>query len=652
MGGVRWTERFKGWLAFEGATDYNDALLKTARSRSSLTMTVSFEDVDRWIQDSAHPGRVHGGTLTCTGLLGGTATIEGGEFEILVPANGELADALHLRMRYRLALRHDSSGQPLTLHGFKLVENDPGFDCWSDTTTLFTRIYRGADVPPDADDGQMLAIGVLHIDAASFARQMLGFRGTGGTRAERTSAALRYQAVFAARLARAYLGTPVALARPSFPVDRPQPDWQLPPRDLAWHPVPGNGRLERKVVPFEVEDLDFPLNVQRLRLAGAGEPDGDPVLLIPGSGVRANMFYGQPVTPSLAEFLLDRGYDVWVENWRASIDFPPNRYTLDQAARFDHPQAIDVVLRETGRPGGQLRAVVHCQGSVSFLMAYVAGYLDGKVSHVVSSAVSLFVEVRAITWLKQRLARPVVELMMPWMDAQWGLRSDTPAGSLFRAVAKPMERPCGNPACQLANFMYGSGWDTLLLHEDAEGRDQLDPAVHEWSARELGATPMSFIDQICESSRYGHIVPAQPREPSWPTNYLARPTQLPPESKRARFTFIAGDQNRMWRWQGQEKAARFMREFHGCAADFVGVPGFGHLDTIWGREAPEKVFPVIADGLQWDGKGSPPQASADARGADRTLNESWPDRRGTLTSAARATTRRLGRRPAGAGSAA
>jgi hypothetical protein len=268
-------------------------------------------------------------------------------------------------------------------------------------------------------------------------------------------------------------------------------------------------------------------------------------------------------------------------------------------------------------------------------MGYVAGFLDGKVSHVVSSAVSLFPEVRWATWLKQRTAGPLVGLAMPWMDAQWGFRSDTVVGSVFGMVAKHTERPCGNASCQLANFMYGSGWDTLLLHKGPDGRDWLDPEVHDWSARELGATPMSFIDQICESSRYGHVVPAQPRDPFTPANYLARPRRLPAPENRPRFTFIAGDQNRMWRWQGQEKAARFMREFHECASDFCGIPGFGHLDTIWGREAPEKVFPVIADGLQWDGSGTPPSGLAEQRGEDRTLNEPWPHRTGRLAQLAR-----------------
>ena len=634
MTGVRWQEHFDGWLGRGSIrdADFNEALLSDQRHPATMSIDVYYDDVDRWIRDPSYAGRVDGGRLVCDGIAVANATVESGKFRILEPAGGELSDALHLRMRYTLALRQQDTGDPLTLHGFKLIENDPGFDAWRDSTTLFTRIYAGTDVPEDADPDLIKAFGVLRISLGSFARQLLSFSGTGNGLTQRAGAVLRYQAWFGRRMARAYVGKPITQTRPSFPIDHPEPNWETPPPLREWHPVATNARLERKVVPFEVDDLDFPLNVQRLRLAGAGEPEGEPVLLIPGSGVRANMFYGQPVGVTLAEYLLKLGYDVWAENWRASIDFPPNSYTLDSAARFDHPRAVDVVLEQTGR--AQLRTVVHCQGSVGFLMAYAAGYLDGKISHCLSSAVSLFVEVKLATWLKQQVAVPVVQAAVPWMDAQWGLRSDNPAGSVFGAVARRTERPCGNPACQLANFMYGSGWDTLLLHKDPEGRDWIDPTVHEWSARELGATPMSFIDQISDASRYGHIVPAQPRDPAWPANYLARPRRLQPEAERARFTFMAGDNNRMFRWQGQKKAAKFMREMHACPSVFVGLPGFGHLDTIWGIHAPERVYPVIADGLAWSGDGDAPPELAQGRGEDRALSESWPQREGRLAAVA------------------
>lgn len=64
---------------------------------------------------------------------------------------------------------------------------------------------------------------------------------------------------------------------------------------------------------------------------------------------------------------------------------PPNKWTLDQAAVYDHPVAVRRVLEETG--ADRLKAIVHCQGSTSFMMAAVAGLLP-QVTTIVSNAVS------------------------------------------------------------------------------------------------------------------------------------------------------------------------------------------------------------------------------------------------------------------------
>ena len=85
-----------------------------------------------------------------------------------------------------------------------------------------------------------------------------------------------------------------------------------------------------------------------VRTGGAPSPTRGPVLLVHGAGVRANIFRA-PVEVTLVDALLDDGFDVWLENWRASIDFRPNQWTLDQAAVFDHPAAVRTVLDHSGR---------------------------------------------------------------------------------------------------------------------------------------------------------------------------------------------------------------------------------------------------------------------------------------------------------------
>ena len=642
MGAVTWTETFKGWLTYDH-TDFNQALLEGRRLRSRVCARLTL-----WLDDAeatAPKGRVTSGYVDWDGFEG-RMDVEDGRFELFRPVRGEW-DLLHLRMRYRVLLRTAVGHHELTLVGFKLIENDPGYDSWADTTTLFTRIYKGSklehpddqgvrgdpgpDIPNDSED--LLASGVLTVSLASFLRGLPTFRGSDGAAGFKSPNVRRYQATFLAGVARAYIGPLARDSRPSFPADRPTTPWKaLETSD--WHAVAGKPSLERRIFPYPVEDLDFPLSVQRLRRKNT-EAAGRPVLLIPGSGVRAEMLYGQPVGVSIAEYLMEHGYDVWVQSWRASIDLPDNSYTLDQAARIDHPAAVDLILRKTGVT--DLKAVVHCQGSVSFVMAAAAGFLkrDGRdqVSHVVSSAVSLFPEVTFATWAKQRVALPALGRLLPWADAQWGIRPQTPAGAAFAANARLMERRCGNAPCQLASFMYGSGWDVLLRHWDDDDEPDpkdphIEPEVHAWSARELGFTPLSLIKQVAESSRHGHIVPAEPRDFRTPPSYVAGQPQT-----RAKFTFIAGDHNRMFRWQGQKRASEFFNQFPGGPpADFVPLPGYGHLDTFWGKNAAEDVFPHILAGLRWDGSPS----TRPSNNSSHEPIENWAPRHGLLTDWVRA----------------
>ena len=53
--------------------------------------------------------------------------------------------------------------------------------------------------------------------------------------------------------------------------------------------------------------------------------------------------------------MLDAGYDVWLLNWRASIDLPPNEWTLADAAVLDHPAAVRTGLERTGATSAKFR---------------------------------------------------------------------------------------------------------------------------------------------------------------------------------------------------------------------------------------------------------------------------------------------------------
>src|SRR5258708_22339730 len=128
------------------------------------------------------------------------------------------------------------------------------------------------------------------------------------------------------------------------------------------------------VVPFTAADgrAGNLLHVVRTGTenGAAGVAAKGPVLVVHGAGVRANIFRA-PVPVTIVDALLDDGFDVWLENWRASIDLRPSQWTLDQAAVFDHPAAAPTVPEHT--PHDRLKALGHCHGSTSFIMAATSG---------------------------------------------------------------------------------------------------------------------------------------------------------------------------------------------------------------------------------------------------------------------------------------
>jgi cholesterol oxidase len=173
---VEFTEEMKGFLAL-GALDPLDAaqLGRTAGQRVAFRLTISTDDVDRFVRDPAHLGTAAG--WLDSDLLGGRLEVTQGWFNLFVrPEQPRLR-----HMLYRLHFT-DGGGNPLTLVGHKDVADDPGQDVWRDTSTLFTRILAGHVSPSDVDaDGAapVVATGVLTIHMPDFLQQLTTFRAHG-----------------------------------------------------------------------------------------------------------------------------------------------------------------------------------------------------------------------------------------------------------------------------------------------------------------------------------------------------------------------------------------------------------------------------------------------------------------------------------------
>jgi hypothetical protein len=329
-----------------------------------------------------------------------------------------------------------------------------------------------------------------------------------------------------------------------------------------------------RVVPFVAGD-GMQLNLIHVR--GQKEPSRGPVLLVHGAGVRANIFR-PPVATSLVDVLVADGYDVWLENWRASIDFPPSLWTLDQAARYDHPSAVQTVLRETG--ARTTKAIIHCQGSTSFTMSAVAGLVP-DVDVVISNAVSLHPVVPSWSKIKLGFCVPLVRLFIDHLNPHWGVRTEGLVSWLLTALTRLSHHECNNTVCKLVSFAYGAGRPALWSHKT------ISSAVHDWLKEEFGFVPLRFHAQMHQCVRHQALLGAE-ELPGLPHDFVAEPPRT-----AARFAFFAGENNLCFLAESQRRSFAYFDALESNRHSLHVIPGYGHLDIFLGEHAARDVFPQM-----------------------------------------------------------
>ena len=196
---VRFTEEMKGCVTF-GETDF-DRGDNTAREGSTplkFHLTIEAADMEAFLRDPRREAPAWG-WVECD-ALGGKLEVERGVFNLFVDDGPGTK-----RMLYRLLFR-DGVGHPLTLTGFKVVRNDPGFDVWRDTTTLYTRVLRGHVTDADGDAASdVVASGIIRITMPMFARQLTTFRAGGPTAGRKIANLVAFGRLFLGQLVEVYV---------------------------------------------------------------------------------------------------------------------------------------------------------------------------------------------------------------------------------------------------------------------------------------------------------------------------------------------------------------------------------------------------------------------------------------------------------------
>jgi len=165
MSGLTFKETMSGPVAL-GASDPEAGAADPSAAKLAVHCEIAIDDIDRFVADRDHTGSI-------TGSLeyepfGGALPVISGIFNLFSPGGPN-----ERLMQYRLAFEHH--GKPYFLDGRKHVHDDPGFDVWKDTTTLYTVLHEGSD-----DTGPVAGAGILSLGVEALARMMSTMRPTGG----------------------------------------------------------------------------------------------------------------------------------------------------------------------------------------------------------------------------------------------------------------------------------------------------------------------------------------------------------------------------------------------------------------------------------------------------------------------------------------
>jgi cholesterol oxidase len=563
------TEDMKGYVTF-GKTNYEDGYRPGGENRKFLMfhVTIRTDDVDRFVDVPGHEAEAIG-YLKCD-ELGGECAVEKGVFNLFV----DTADLNRKKMKYRLFF-HDANGQPLTLSGFKSVQNNVGPDVWKDTTTLFTNLYRGHVTAEQEAGTQILAAGILRIEMVDFLKELTTMRAHGPTFTARAAGMEKF--------GRLFLGSLWDVYGPSL-----MPQMQPYEREIPLYTTEGVKDAEITTHAFVTADK---LGLSLLRFVR--EPCDDVVVIIHGLTTSSDMFI-MPEHYNLVSYLLDHGFtDVWTLDFRMSNRFPYNlrrhRFNMDDCALFDYPPAL-AKIRELVGPDRRIHVICHCLGSVSFMMSLFGKAVCG-VSSVISNSVSLTPVVPPWSRFKLMWGPLACDYILgvEYMNPFWRREPGFSLGKLLAWFASLYHRECDVPECHFLSFMWGTGWPALYNHEN------LHEVTHRRGGDLYGGTSVHYYRHVLKMVRANNTAVKydvhNPKYSMLPDDYLQSAGDI-----KIPVLFVTGERNNIFRdsnivcYERLEKIVPGRHELHVFS-------NYGHQDVFMGKDVHVDIFPRLLEFL-------------------------------------------------------
>jgi cholesterol oxidase len=288
------------------------------------------------------------------------------------------------------------------------------------------------------------------------------------------------------------------------------------------------------------------------------------------------------VDRTLLELLVAHGYDVWLQEWRSSalLQSSQTQFNADQVAQLDHPSAAAVVAAESGR--SDLHVIAHCVGSLTWLMATLAGTVDPASLlcsslgvHPVAPTLTRFKVGLCLGEVLHRLGVRRLTTDSTMNESFWERQFDRE----LRLYPIPKDEECDQAVCRRVAFIYGNG----VHHAN------LNPATHAALHELFGVTNMTMMGHLSRMARREQVVTASGRD-----SYLVHLERL-----RRPITFVHGARNLVWLPTSTERSYELLvSQFGSADYDRVVFDDYGHQDVLNGARASVDTYPAFLAHLQ------------------------------------------------------
>ena len=552
---LQFTERLTGFVSMSVPDDYTEGYERgrSDNARVDLLITIEYDDIQAALDDPAREARITG-TVIAPALSVHRLTVVEGSFALFDPDPAQV-ETWH--MRYRMTLQAED-GSRYSFEGRKVLREDGARRAWPETTTLYTTIGGPGGQPPGT--------GILYLKPADLPKLIRGIKVEGVPRPQQGQYRRAFLELFADELVHIYGGLLDQVgAFPSAPRTAPPVREPADPDGIWWC---DDGRQ------WHADDRlgdDAFLRLTRYRAGDKG-----PLIMATGFGMSSHPFLASTIEQNLTEFLADRGYDIWLFDYRAGIDLPSARteFTIDDIARVDWPVAVRQVLELTGRDN--LQAFGHCVGSGSLQMAILGGVQGIRAA--VCAQFPMHPTTSVFNRMKSRLHTAGAFRALGVGGLAPDIRPSAPDELLdigLRTLPMPAEEQCGQAVCRWINAIYG------CTHRHA----QLNDATHRALNEMFGFGNIDSLQHLSLMMRRGLAVTH-----TGGLDYFEHPERI----AATKLLLLQGSQNYIFHPAGSLKTLRWLRDGN-PQGDYRRevLAGYAHLDAIIGTRAASDVDPRI-----------------------------------------------------------